>query len=692
MRLSFEYLFSDIEQNDFNLCVLEEYYSLSVSKFIDDKIVIECLIANKIETIYELTKKENINILLALINKNSPIYSPKLLELTITPKNIYLQNIKLFINELKSKNRLYDIFLYRCGIISNYTLQDVGYMLDLTRERVRQLEKKVDEILQKHKSNLKYIIDIIADNILEDKIYITIEKINDFFDDKIELNTYLYVLNKISDTWKYSKELKIIYLNNYYELIVEDELKSIPLIISKNEHSSYSRLKKDLIAQYYSLRSNGFYIKIGVQASILYADLVDKFFPNGIKLNDENVKIISDAIIEKVPEFGGMDAHVLSSALARMDYCLIDKGTVINRKNALILPSELTYKIINFISEHKGTIFYATIFEHFKEELTLIGINNRYYLKGVLDHNLPGEFQTKRDYIIIDNTSKSSYDTIEQFIVSKQRKITFKELRENFKGVKDSVFYNFLYNRNDIVMDFDKSFITLSAINISCEFKNIIMNTIQFYLNSSDTQIISYLQVLDKIKKEYPQELENIPLINSQYMFFSFISKLFANDFNFNRPLISSINVNIENISSQSLIDNYANTLDFFDKNIIDEYIEKNCLRGLYSYLEFMIDHSSEFVQINRDAMVKINNAGIPQKAIDIIDNQLSFYLSEFFDMNLKYFSSYYLLPKIQYPWNEYFIAGIIRSFLSEKYDLFYTDSNYKITEFIVKKKLLFYI
>ena len=49
-------------------------------------------------------------------------------------------------------------------------------------------------------------------------------------------------------------------------------------------------------------------------------------------------------------------------------------------------------------------------------------------------------------------------------------------------------------------------------------------------------------------------------------------------------------------------------------------------------------------------------------------------------------FNGYSLLPKISYVWNKYLLVGIIRSYLSEYYDIKNTENMYSNTDFEVRR------
>ena len=97
--------------------------------------------------------------------------------------------------------------------------------------------------------------------------------------------------------------------------------------------------------------------------------------------------------------------------------------------------------------------------------------------------------------------------------------------------------------------------------------------------------------------------MEEIKIFDSEFAFFSLVSALLEGKYYFRRPYISC-DSSID-LSHGSLIVNYINTLQKFNPQILQTYVNKMHLRYLDSYLDFLISNSEKFVQINIDTAVK---------------------------------------------------------------------------------------
>ena len=107
---------------------------------------------------------------------------------------------------------------------------------------------------------------------------------------------------------------------------------------------------------------------------------------------------------------------------------------------------------------------------------------------------------------------------------------------------------------------------------------------------------------------------------------------------------------------------------------------------GLYSYLSFIEDMSDNFVQVNIDTMYKKEKIPITDEQLKEFKGMLELIFSRFESIDTRYFNGYQMLPNIKYHWNKYLLAGIVRSYFSDDYEIENTDSAYDVTDFIIRR------
>ena len=106
---------------------------------------------------------------------------------------------------------------------------------------------------------------------------------------------------------------------------------------------------------------------------------------------------------------------------------------------------------------------------------------------------------------------------------------------------------------------------------------------------------------------------------------------------------------------------------------------------GLQSYLNFMDDLSEEYIQIDKDSMIRKDELNITKEQLQKIE--------EFMDLLLKNnqiktdnFDGYFMLPKLKRRWNKYLLIGILKTYFREKYDIQNTINFYDKTDFIIRR------
>ena len=134
------------------------------------------------------------------------------------------------------------------------------------------------------------------------------------------------------------------------------------------------------------------------------------------------------------------------------------------------------------------------------------------------------------------------------------------------------------------------------------------------------------------------------------------------------------------------LIKEYAQSLEMFNHEKIQNYIQRMNIGGLYSYLTFMEDMSDDYVQINMDTMIRKDKFKITNEQIQRIEKLIDLILDNYKCISTENFNGYAMLPKLETPWNKYLLIGIIRSFLDEKFQVENTVNSYNKTEFIIRR------
>ena len=55
-------------------------------------------------------------------------------------------------------------------------------------------------------------------------------------------------------------------------------------------------------------------------------------------------------------------------------------------------------------------------------------------------------------------------------------------------------------------------------------------------------------------------------------------------------------------------------------------------------------------------------------------------------DLKTEEFNGYFMLPKLNRPWNKYLLVGIVRSYYRDEYEIENTAKFYDQTDFIIRR------
>lgn len=664
--------------------IKKNYYTLSLFDiFSFDNIDKTLLIKNNINTIKDFVNL-NLYTIMYVISSDYENYLKNIESFGISIKKI----IDDAFSVIEEKNL--EIIIRRNGYIdgNRCTLEQIGSELNVTRERIRQLEaKNLKKISLIAIDNSNILISFFNSELGKRKPYITLDKLVNKYDNSF-INKILLLFEYGNSNIVYDSTYQIIYdksINNIDNMI-NDVMNKIGIVAEPSELEKSDLFMLNVIKNNYKEVTKELYLKKGCIYRDLYLVLLEELFPKGYRAgNDEDygvfVKTVNERykINENIPS-----KHSLEAMIGRGNFIQSDRGEYISNKYAINLEKEMIDKILSYISENEFT-YYNAIFEKFSSELKKVGIKNRYYLKGCIDKYLPSDMTTKRDYIVCGDTNKTPYEIILNQLHSFEGKFTKKELQKIFPGIKDYTIYNFLYSEIEkgLIWISSNEYIYASKYNIDETTKAELKKFIDDLFGSLNTKLVTSKKIYAKLQLTNKELYKKLNLTNGHFELFSIIKAIY-NNYYYSRPYIF-LEENAYNTRS-TIIQDYVRQYDSFNFKMIQDYQSKMNIGGLYSYLEFMENMSDEYVQVDIDEMVKIEKLNLNEVTIKEIKKVIDLILDNFNVIETSKFNAYSLLPKISYVWNKYLLVGIIRSYLSEYYDIKNTENTYSNTDFEVRR------
>lgn len=648
------------------------------------------LIFNNIFTIKNL-KHVPIDILICIFCDSIEDFIKSINKYSISKKEIIKNLDKKFNKEIKSDwNKILEKRFSLTG--NNETLADIGRELGLTRERVRQVEKKTIQKIIDNMKDEQIIINCFYKNAnIDENLYITIEEFVRYIcNDNVSRNL---IISFSSDNSKirYNEKYGIIYdtTETNIDKIVENARDGLKDIISINEIDNYDKIQNHIIKDEYRVYQDKVLVKKSVNISSIYMNEIEENFIDGYNIgSEEDYSKLLKIVKEKYGDIELSSMHSIQAMIDRNDFVQIDRGTYKARKYCVVLPEKLLEEILEFIINNSPVIAYGMIFRKFKNKLEKLNINNRFYLKGLIDNKLPEDFNTGRDFINTNSSENiTTYDLMRAIFKSFDSEFTLDDIREKMPGLKGYNYENYvnMEENNGLIKIGSKTYIYFDKLNISeetiIELKRFIDN---LFIKMDSTiltakKIYANLNILNKVlfdKLHITAKLGDFEL-------FSIIQYLYKNDYFYSRPIIS-LNEDFTT-SSYLLIKEYVRRFDKFNFTDIKNYIYKMNIGGLYSYMAFMEDLSDEYVQISKDGMIKKDKLDISKENLLKIKELIDLILKTN-DLKTEEFNGYFMLPKLNRPWNKYLLVGIVRSYYRDEYEIENTAKFYDQTDFIIRR------
>ena len=562
----------------------------------------------------------------------------------------------------------------------------------MTRERVRQIEKKATQKISDIMLEEQTLINCFYKDINRNhSSFITSEDFIKYIDNNIVSRNLIIAFNSDNSRIKYNEQYGIIYDSKEMDLdnIIKEASDGLKDIISINEINEYNKVQIYIIKNDYKIYQNKVWVRKSINISAIYINEIEENFIDGYNIgNEDDYHKLLQIIKNKYGEIEVSSMHSIQAMIDRNDLIQIDRGTYKAKKYCATLPEKLLNEILDFIIKNSPVIPYSLIFAKFKSELQKINVYNRFYLKGILDEKLPREFNTGRDFINTNSSENiTTYDIMRKIFKSFDSEFTIDDIMEKMPGLKVYNYENYARaeENNGLIRVGVKTYIYIDKLGITEETKNELKQFIDNLFEKMNSTILTAKKIyanLNILNKELFNKL-HITAKFGDFELFSIIQFLFKDDYFYSRPIISL--QEDFTTSSYLLIKEYARRFEKFNYTDIKNYIYKMNIGGLPSYMSFIEDLSDEYVQISKDGMIKKDKFNISEENLLKIKELVDLILK---NNNLKTeeFNGYFMLPKLDRPWNKYMLVGIIRSYFKDEYEIENTTRFYDTTDFIIRR------
>ena len=278
------------------------------------------------------------------------------------------------------------------------------------------------------------------------------------------------------------------------------------------------------------------------------------------------------------------------------------------------------------------------------------GIDNKYFLQGVLHELFADRFVFRRDYISKDVDVSSVYSAVVDFIKKSNFPVSKAQIQEAFPGITEIVINFSVSDPN--VLNYFGEYLHASKLNILDNEKTYLFNVINAL--TSDGEAHHGREIYEIISHQKPEILTRNA---AMYPFsaFSVVEFLFRDKFQFSRPYVAKNGVEIGRPAER--LHDLIYSSDEFTVSEISEFGRDNHFQ-IYSLLEYVNGCNDEFLLINDDTMMRIDRTGIDEVVAHQVEDIISDSISE--TTLVKNLSIWADLPSIKVPWTEWLIYSVI--------------------------------
>lgn len=572
--------------------------------------------------------------------------------------------------------RVFDILFAR---VSGYTLQEIAQQYELTRERVRQLEKKGFGIIRSRLSKNKYnLFGLVSAYRNGDHILTKGELIETIgakygnalwhYATRTENKGKTYLLDSNIAHYDinhdaiivFSKEDTEIKTPNAANKISAEVVNGLPDLIEtttlKTELESQAHERGVspelfMLAAAKQYREAGLYSYKGRLTVVQMCDCVlKKRFQNGYKIADEiDSSQFAKYLVEFFGEKGRMTARAIDAKVMNFGV-LIDRGKYIHR-DFITVDRNIVDKVYAYIeSSPKTALAYFEIFAALEDLFRGTAITNRYALQGIMKlYDCP--YASHRDYI----SKKRDVNVADELnaFVKAAGTVHKSEVFEEFPGWKD---YNlvFVLPRCPEVISLDNGYFMHANKMLITEDDRC---NIKKHLDANIHEIpISARYLQDEFMNLFPEFMIRNDIQNHGKLF-GILQYMFAKDYHFSRPYIAKEDVG--QITNKSVLLKYLEDVEAIEVDDFVDLCKQNAVH--YMSISYLLDMvQPEFVRVNATTLMRFDSIGLKEDMYadisDIIAESVAAHNGYLVAGNVEDFSWY---PMLNIPWTPFLLESI---------------------------------
>lgn len=541
------------------------------------------------------------------------------------------------------------------------TLEVIGSSMGITRERVRQIEKKIIRRFDSWQKHNRVLFKIFLD--MNEKTSLSSMEIINFLGCYGQEFVYL-MKNCVSDDVIYDKQFDMFimedvsltekvqsYVDTLPDAFSEKKLTDFLKKVEKEDEYPVKMVMAAIEDNYQ--KTGDTYHRFRLSLASIYSDVLQRFYPNGIHVYDA-VEI--EHFRRLVHSEYGMDLsnksdHAIGAVLSRIGI-LCGRGIYMLRQDKTYISEDLARRIHDYIESSASPIFMTnTLFSIFEDDLLSEGVDNKYFLQGILRDLYENEWIFRRDYISKDESYTSVYSSIIGFIRNSQYPISKEELHKEFPGVTEIVISISVSDPN--ILNLFGHYIHSCRLKLSASDIRYLKDTIERFLSEKD--VCHCKEIYEYINADYPVVLTN-NFVYYAFSLYSLLEYLFRDHYNFSRPFVARENATIERVAD--VLRDIVRESERMEISEIQTFAREHRFQ-LYNICEFIDSCNDTHLLISDMEIASINYIGVTEEMAKAIESIVASEIEG--TMPIYQLQTLHSLPQINVEWNAWLIYSVLK-------------------------------
>ena len=398
-------------------------------------------------------------------------------------------------------------------------------------------------------------------------------------------------------------------------------------------------------------KTGGVYHRSRLLRAEIYKEILKAYYPNGLHVYDpKEIERFRGIVAEN---YGDIKISEGDRALAARitDVCILCGKGRYRLKKKQYMPKALVERIRSYIDNSNYSIFMTNIiFDAFEADLLAAGVDNKYYLQGILHELFEDQYTFTRDYISKDPGITSVYSSIVNFIKKSHHPVSKQAIQDEFPGVGE-ISINIATTDSEIINYFGE-YLHASYLKVSEAEKVYLKETLERVLADGSAHHVKDLH--RRIMQERPEILARNGAIYPFHAY-SVLEYLFREKFEFQRPCIAPLGVEIERLTKR--LHDFVYTKNEVQVTEIKEFTQEN--RGfIISTLEFINSCNDRFLLVNNKLLMAIEKLGIDESVAKIVEELVLQEISQ--TMPIRDLACWSKLPAIMVPWTDWLVYSVL--------------------------------